>query len=419
MKKSIVKEALIAVYISNFSCRKIIYHNFKKIKEENLLKNARTQYDIPQYIEDMPDGFSIFCTTWEVRNIRKYEKNLKEQKLLKKNNDDKKEIEIEEDMYVVNRNLNSKKLEIKIKISEEFLEPIPKSEHKYCYLCKTIFNDYKFHVNSDKHFENFNKHINVCNRIKNTFERIINFWDIKEGRPIITKIKLITPEKNLIKNEINPSSGLNINKNMKIKDEDISTKEGSGQDNNIKFLYINKDSMNINNKTQQLFYKSDSEKNDGHQKLKINIKSSNIKIDKNIKQESIREKSINNQRNISIINEKEFAILKGPKEDNNTLKYTNGNIVKNIHIKIEKPLFKTNNSCNSSLFKTEIMINKNKINNNIKRKRKRNEYTFFVINTEFSLKIHNNQKQSINGFFNTLKTENPKKVIGKRDIFFK
>ena len=327
-------------------------------------------------------------------------------------------------MDVVNKNLITKGLQEKIKLSEEFLEPIPKSEHKYCHLCKAIFNDYKFHVNSDKHFDNFHKHINIWRRIKNTFERIIDFWDIKEGRPLRPRIRTITPEKNIIKNEISPNTNLNINKKINIKDEDISTKEGSSQENNnIKFSYVNTDPKNISNKIQQSINKNNIKKtisiNNENQNNNLNIKtiiSSNIKIDQNIKQKNIKEKNINT---IPVTEDKEIAVLKESKENNIIPKSTNGNIVKNIRIKTEKPLFKTNNSGNSSLFKTEVMINKNKINNNIKRKRKRNENTFFVISTESSLKLPNNQKQSINGFFNNLKADNPNNLIGNRNVFFK
>ena len=61
---------------------------------------------------------------------------------------------------------------------DELQEPLPRIEHKYCYICKTKFEKYLEHIRSKSHFENLSKHKNLFIRIRKSFEKIINFWVI-------------------------------------------------------------------------------------------------------------------------------------------------------------------------------------------------------------------------------------------------
>ena len=67
-------------------------------------------------------------------------------------------------------------------LSDELEEPIPRNDHKYCHICKTKFEKYVKHIKCYSHFENLQRHQNFFNRFKKSFERIINFWDIRNGR---------------------------------------------------------------------------------------------------------------------------------------------------------------------------------------------------------------------------------------------
>ena len=82
--------------------KKVNYYSFPIIKKEKWLKGAKTKYDIPQYIEGIPEGFAIFCTTKEAGKVRKYQerierknkmKEAKEAAKIKNNNDINREVE--------------------------------------------------------------------------------------------------------------------------------------------------------------------------------------------------------------------------------------------------------------------------------------------------------------------------------------
>ena len=189
---------------------KVNYYCFDKIKKERWLKGAKTKYDIPQYIEGIPEGFAIFCTTKEAGKVRKYQERIERKNKLKKekeaneaekaikNNEITREVE---DMDVINKRLMAGAFNINKKeeknnkenmdeekeyedndngnsISDELQEPLPRVEHKYCYICKTKFEKYIKHIKSSTHFENLYRHKNLFVKIKKSFERIIHFWEI-------------------------------------------------------------------------------------------------------------------------------------------------------------------------------------------------------------------------------------------------
>ena len=113
------------------------YYLFPEINEERWKVGAKTKYDIPQYINGIPDGFSFFCTTWEAGKIKKY------QELCEK---------------------LENKIENVINNKEEFeTEPKPRTEHKYCHICNNKYEDYMTHINSSEHHDNLIKQKKIFN----------------------------------------------------------------------------------------------------------------------------------------------------------------------------------------------------------------------------------------------------------------
>ena len=118
-------------------------------------KRSITKYEIPQYIPDIPEGFSLFCTLWEASKVKQYMLMSQEEldKLNIKENYDKQEKE---------NNLE---------------EPIPKSN--FCYVCHTKFDNYLFHIETQVHKNNLSEETISFNKIvKNTFKRINKYWNI-------------------------------------------------------------------------------------------------------------------------------------------------------------------------------------------------------------------------------------------------
>ena len=55
-----------------YNTKQFNYYEFPKIEEAVLIKKSISEYDIPQFIPDMPQGFSIFCTLWEASKVKQY-----------------------------------------------------------------------------------------------------------------------------------------------------------------------------------------------------------------------------------------------------------------------------------------------------------------------------------------------------------
>ena len=262
--------------------KKVNYYSFPIIKKEKWLKGAKTKYDIPQYIEGIPEGFAIFCTTKEAGKVRKYQerierknkmKEAKEAAKIKNNNDINREVE---DMDVINKriivgainNIDNKEenknenMEVEKEdedeenddsIIDELQEPLPRADHKYCYICKTKFEKYVKHIRSHIHFENLYKHKSLFGTIRKSFEKIINFWEINEKT------------KKLKKREINKNILLSSKKL-----EDITKKVGNYQ--NKKFNVMNS------------YYQEKNKINDTYKRnYKINNNISNIDLNKSYK----------------------------------------------------------------------------------------------------------------------------------------
>ena len=173
------KESLIALYLSDNIYQQIHFYEFPLIKNMKYKSGAKTKYDIPQYFEDMPDDFPIFCTIKEANTIKRIQNKITEEGKSKKNKSDKdKDKENKKKKEV--RNSNNKEINIQD-------EPLPNESHKFCHLCKKRFNNYILHINSKKHNENRNKQKDAFKNINNIFKRINNFWNNNEDKKFENK----------------------------------------------------------------------------------------------------------------------------------------------------------------------------------------------------------------------------------------
>ena len=158
LPKNINKEALIALCCKNDNPRRTHFHEFKPLNKNFIKFNINNcKYDIPFYIHDVPDHFSLFESITEIIEVKKYYE--------KKNN---KNEENENENNNLNVNLN--------------ILPLPAENHNYCFLCKTKFEDYLIHIESEMHKKNFVKNKKNFNKIKDTFKRIGNFYDGKKEK---------------------------------------------------------------------------------------------------------------------------------------------------------------------------------------------------------------------------------------------
>ena len=173
------KESLIALYLPDNIYQQIHFYEFPLIKNMKYKSGAKTKYDIPQYFEDMPDDFPIFCTIKEANTIKRIQNKITEEGKSKKNKSDKdKDKENKKKKEV--RNSNNKEINIQD-------EPLPNESHKFCHLCKKRFDNYILHINSKKHNENRNKQKDAFKNINNIFKRINNFWNNNEDKKFENK----------------------------------------------------------------------------------------------------------------------------------------------------------------------------------------------------------------------------------------
>ena len=208
--------------------KKIKYYELPLIEEAFLQEKSLTKYEIPQYIPDIPEGFSLFCTLWEASKVKQYMllSQEEQEKLNIKENFEKKEKE---------NNLE---------------EPIPKSN--YCYICQKKFEDYLLHIESKKHKDNLsNQNYFFSQSIKNSFKRVNKFWNNN-----ISSEEDISNESS---EEINESKKSNEKENIKISysfinainEENIQNKENDLDNLNNK---ENKENIDLNlNKNDILF----------------------------------------------------------------------------------------------------------------------------------------------------------------------
>ena len=231
--------------------QKVHIHEFPIIKEGRWRNGAKTKYDIPQYIRNIPEEYPAICTIKEagiLRNIKKKEEKEKEKEKKKKmqldldikNNKEKEEqkennaITNNNSIQKVNKNNDLSKNKKTNNINNILEEPIPNEMHKYCHLCKKQFDNYLRHINSKNHKEIALKYNDTFISIKNIFHNINSFWsNKKDNNENIQKKNIISNiSKNL--NEIEEKIEFDneyINENNNIKQKILSqfnqgTREG-------------------------------------------------------------------------------------------------------------------------------------------------------------------------------------------------
>ena len=144
-------------------------------------------FDIPYFHNNVPEGFSVFCTDEEYELVNNHVKN-KNYKLKQKN-----------------------------KNREEMVtsEPEPTKKNYICQLCLVQFNNYKQHINSAQHIKNINENKNSFNKLSLTLKRIVED-NINNNN--INKKKENKGKKTI--NILNSCSGIKfLSEKLKIKDK--------------------------------------------------------------------------------------------------------------------------------------------------------------------------------------------------------
>ena len=223
MNSKINKESLLAIFLTDNNYQKIHYYEFPIIKELKWRNGAKTKYEIPQFINDVPEDFPVFCTIKEAGMIKNYQNKMKKKEdKNKKNKSDLKSKEKEKEKE--KNNNNSKNDNTKKNDNNNILdEPIPNEIHKYCHLCKKHFDNYMRHINTKIQKDNTNKYSDTFKNIKNIFKRINTYWDDKKKNN---------------KNENDNHIKNNNNDNIRNNDEDF-------EDDNFKFKIFSQFNQNI------------------------------------------------------------------------------------------------------------------------------------------------------------------------------
>ena len=423
MNTNMNKDSLLAFYIPNSPTKKLYYYNFPIIRESKWRIGAKTKYDIPQYIDGIPEGFSIFCTTWEAGRVRRYQELEIESKNVMKNNfkeeNENKDIKkMEEFNNTLENKILSKFIEMNKNINDkqnndELEEPIPNGIHKYCHICNINYDNYLIHIKSFDHFDNLKKNKYYFNNFKKSFEKINDFWKKKKIEKFniiqicLSESDLINDSNNNIFVIYNTSSNDDIN-NEKIidndnKNADISNMNNSSTKYNSNYNLIN--NLNITNKSQ----------NNANENTKENI-SINFSISKYIGPN--KNTSNNKQNNMNITS---YNLTISPKDNNNKTniiqqkenskkeaeqQYRNKIIAEMEKIiKQSKKIIISNSTPLISTFDYNKSLNK-------KRKRSGMEKTIEIFDINSPRKIKYNH-------FPFLCPDNPKKLVAQSIIFFK
>ena len=69
------------MYLTENNYKKVHYYDFPIIKEVKWRNGAKTKYEIPQYINDIPEDFSVFSIIKEAGIIKNYQNKLKKKKI--------------------------------------------------------------------------------------------------------------------------------------------------------------------------------------------------------------------------------------------------------------------------------------------------------------------------------------------------
>ena len=155
------KEANISMIIKNYTNENITHLETYDFSYQN--KKGDIFYDIPYYHEDVPDGFSVFCTDEEHKLVLEY----------------------------VNKKRNKTKDKNKItNIKKEDITsaPEPTKKNYICHLCRVLFNNYKKHINSENHKKMILENKNCYKELSETFKRIVNNnKDLNKSDDLISK----------------------------------------------------------------------------------------------------------------------------------------------------------------------------------------------------------------------------------------
>ena len=203
LKEKVNLPSSIIYQLPSYNLKPFNYCEFPKIEEKALIKKSITEYDIPQYIPEIPQGFSLFCTLGEAVKIRQYMLLTEEEK---NNILGIKEKEEENDNNILE-------------------EPIPKT--KFCHWCMRKFEDYLLHIETLTHKNNILKNPLLLNRAVDTFKRINGFWGKKESKnnndnnTESTDPKILRNDK-LYQNKINSISSFSSSASTLKNDESIS-----------------------------------------------------------------------------------------------------------------------------------------------------------------------------------------------------
>ena len=155
-------------------------YEFPTIEETFLQEKSISKYEIPQYIQDIPEGFSLFCTLWEASKVKQF---------IELNEEEKEKLGFAEN-------------EEKNKDDDILKEPIPKTKANFCHLCGRNFDDYLLHIETLIHKNNISKNQTMINTAKNTFRRINQFWNNKNNNNL-NHSQINEKNEKLEKSEIN------------------------------------------------------------------------------------------------------------------------------------------------------------------------------------------------------------------------
>ena len=179
--KNINPEANISMIIKNYTNTNITHLESYDFSCKD--KKGNIYYDIPYYHEDIPEGFSVFCTDEEHKLVLEY----------------------------INKKRNKTKEKNKInKINKEDITsaPEPTKKNYICHLCRVFFNNYKKHINSDNHRQMILENKNCYKELSETFKRIVNNNKDINNKKGKEKLGSIIPKEN--------ESFYNLRKNNKL-----------------------------------------------------------------------------------------------------------------------------------------------------------------------------------------------------------
>ena len=221
--------------------RKYKSYEFPTIEESFFLEKSISKYEIPQYIQDIPEGFSLFCTLWEASKVKQY-------MLLSQDEQDKLNIKETYDKKEKENLINE--------------EPIPKNN--FCYICQQNFEDYLSHLESKDHKANlYNQNPSLIKSIKNSFKRINKFWSNDNSND----------NSSITNNEISSNESIDEEEES---NEDKSTPKEKEENTKIKLPILSSSIISLikeNNTSNEI-----SETNKEENKENIDMNKNEIKI---------------------------------------------------------------------------------------------------------------------------------------------